>query len=107
MEEAQVTLTDVTYLGYQLVMGDVDLVGGRPYAQVRMIARIDRVLPSAPDPATGCIYRRFVVLPTSIEDLLQWKGDSGKNQITAACQLARETWDSLSTITMAPMVSLT
>jgi hypothetical protein len=91
MEEAQVVLGEMKFLGHQVVEGDPSLVGGGAYAQVRLVARLARILPSSRDPATGRTYRRFLCPCATVPELLQW-GLSGEAQMAAACRLARQVW---------------
>ena len=78
-EEVQVTISSIEYLGYQLIAAD------RDFAQVRLVALIDQIEQTAPDPSTGRCYTRLWVPPTELNDLLKW-GDSGNEQI--ACAMA-------------------
>jgi len=58
-EEIAVTVTELAYLGW-LAATDTN---GRLGADVRMIARLDRVLPSGPDPSSGRAKARLLVAP--------------------------------------------
>lgn len=87
-EEASATLCDLVFLGYQLVKGDPQQGGGIPYAQVRMVAKIARLFPPRPDPASGILYERLLVPADEAERLLGW-GMSGRQQIYVACRLAQ------------------
>lgn len=77
LEEAQVQIGLMEYLGYQLVE-DVE-----PFAQVRLIAILVKVLTADLDPSTGRQYRRMWVSPQMTNQLLGW-GDSGDQQIASA-----------------------
>ena len=55
VEELNVELSDIHYLGYLLVQED-----GDKYAQVRMIARIKDIGKKQIDPATGKTYERVM-----------------------------------------------
>lgn len=81
-EEVTVDIDEPHYLGYQLVDDGVF-----PYAQVRMVARLAAVHPSAPDPDNGRTYRRLLVHPSKAGDLLHW-GESGHQQAVAAATAA-------------------
>ena len=81
LEEVQVTITSPEYLGYQLISA------GEVFAQVRLVALIDQVLPRAIDPSTGRQYLRLLVPPTRSNDLLEW-GESGDKQIASAIAVA-------------------
>lgn len=80
-EEVQVTITSPKYLGYQLIAADVE------FTQVRLVALIGQILPSAPDPSTGRKYSRLWVPPSDSNDLLNW-GESGEEQIKSAIAAA-------------------
>jgi ADP-ribose pyrophosphatase YjhB (NUDIX family) len=91
LEEAQVVLGEVRFLGYQRVEGDLGLMDGTPYAQIRAIAQIAEILPSAPDPASGRVYRRFLCPASVVAGMLRW-GKAADTQAAAACRLAQQTW---------------
>ena len=76
-EEVQITISSLNYLGYQLVTTDEE------FAQVRLVALIDQIRPTAPDPSTGRKYRRLWVPLAQSNDLLKW-GKSGAEQIASA-----------------------
>ncbi|MEI9907819.1 MAG: NUDIX hydrolase [Actinomycetota bacterium] len=81
MEEVQVEISVPQYLGFQRVeSNDV-------FAQIRMIAKINHIFPSAIDPSSGRKYSRFLVPPSQLNALLQW-GTSGEKQIQSAIALA-------------------
>ncbi len=83
-EEVTVDIDEPHYLGYQQV-DEHD--GTPPYAQIRMIARIATVHPSAPDPDNGRTYHRLLVHPGKAGDLLNW-GKVGHQQASAATEAA-------------------
>ncbi|MDP1721078.1 MAG: NUDIX domain-containing protein [Candidatus Nanopelagicaceae bacterium] len=76
-EEIQTTIHSMGYLGFQLVNGI------EKFAQVRLVASIDKILPANKDPSTGRLYRRLLVPPRELNELLGW-GDSGERQIASA-----------------------
>ncbi len=76
-EESQVIISWTNYLGYQHIQGNEE------FAQVRYAALLDRLLPAAPDPASGRQYGRFWVPPMAVNALLGW-GESGALQVEAA-----------------------
>ncbi|GAB3291154.1 NUDIX hydrolase [Parasphingorhabdus pacifica] len=82
LEEVTVDIDDPHYLGYQCVDDGI-----APYAQVRMVSRITRVHPPAPDPDNGRIYRRLLIHPDKAGELLNW-GESGHLQAAAAANAA-------------------
>jgi len=88
-EEIQITITSPEYLGYQLI------TTGEEFAQVRLIALVDQILPPKPDLSTGRKYLRLWVPPKQTNKLLNW-GDSGDLQIASAVTAASNlgvTWD--------------
>jgi 8-oxo-dGTP pyrophosphatase MutT (NUDIX family) len=88
-EETQITITSPEYLGYQLITTEEE------FAQVRMIALVDQILPPKPDPSTGREYLRLWVPPKQSNELLNW-GESGDLQIASAVKAASNlgvTWD--------------
>ena len=87
VEEANTTLKDPIYLvGYQKIEGD----GDRPtYAQLRMVALIDKIGEKQPDPDNGETYDRILVAPEKAIELLGW-GEVGEKQIKEAYKIAQE-----------------
>ena len=83
LEEADVTLRDVTPLGYQEVQPEA----GEPFAQLRVAARVDRWLPATPDPDNGLVYPRVWVPLGEAAERLGW-GEPGRAQAAAAAQVA-------------------
>ncbi len=77
LEEVQATIGAWEYLGYQLVEGI------ETFAQVRLVAVIDRFLRTNADPSTGRKYLRVWVPPADLNELLRW-GESGERQIASA-----------------------
>lgn len=83
-EEVQVSITNPTYLGYQMV----DSADRAPYAQLRMAARLERLGPRTPDPDGGRVHaRRLYPFPEAVE-LLGW-GPSAERQFACAAATAR------------------
>jgi 8-oxo-dGTP diphosphatase len=72
-EEGQLILGAILPFGYRLVEGDPAVLGGKPYAQVRAVALVERLLPPAMDPATGRWYRRLAVPPEEALRRLAWE----------------------------------
>lgn len=83
LEEADVTVRDVVPLGYQEVRTDA----GEAFAQLRVAARVDRWLPSTPDPDNGQVYPRVWVPLSEAAERLGW-GAPGRAQAAAAAQVA-------------------
>lgn len=86
MEESQVTVADVVYLGYEQVWR-----AGRPQALVRTVARIGEFHPRQPDPDGGRLFRRLMTSLADAPGLLGW-GCSGVAQVQAAARIAEGRW---------------
>ncbi len=86
MEESQVTVTDVVYLGYEQVQR-----AGRPHALVRTVGRIGEFHPRHPDPDGGRLFRRLMTSLADASGLLGW-GCSGLAQARAATLIAEGWW---------------
>jgi len=86
MEESQVTVTDVVYLGYEQVQR-----AGRPKALVRTVGRIAEFRPRRPDPDGGRLFRRLMTSLAEAPSLLAW-GQSGVAQAQAAARIAEGWW---------------
>ena len=86
IEEANITLKNIHLLGYQLVEEDN---GVKPYAQVRMIAQIDKIFENRPDLDNGKLYERVFKTPKETINLLNW-GEVGRKQIEEAVKLAKK-----------------
>ena len=88
-EEVQITISSPRYLGYQFISV------GEKFAQVRLVAEIDQVQKAAPDSSTGRQYKRLLVPPIQVSELLKW-GKSGDQQIASAIATASKlgvNWD--------------
>ncbi|MCK9870301.1 NUDIX hydrolase [Nocardiopsis dassonvillei] len=82
-EEVQITITEPVYIGYQ----SVHRPGAEPYAQLRMVARLDQVGAREVDPAAGRVHvRRRCPFPVAV-DLLGW-GAAAVPQLNSALQAA-------------------
>ncbi len=86
IEEANITIKNIHLLGYQLVNENNEV---SPYAQVRMIAEIDKIFENRPDLDNGKIYERVFKTPEETIRLLNW-GEVGKKQIEEAVKLAKK-----------------
>ena len=87
LEEVNTTLKDPVYLvGYQIIEGDRDLP---PYAQIRMVAMIDKIGKKQPDPDTGETSDRLLTSPENAIKLLGW-GESAEKPIRRAFEIAKE-----------------
>ena len=83
IEELNVGLEDIHYLGYLLIEDDSD-----KYAQVRMIAKIKAINESHVDPATGKCYGRELVPATKVKEYLNYSDLAGNEMIEDAIKLA-------------------
>ncbi|OPC76778.1 hypothetical protein B4N89_45720 [Embleya scabrispora] len=81
-EEAGAVPGAHTYLGY-LHDHDALIYGGAPVARIRYAARLARLGPAQPDPATGREWRRLLVNPATAVDLLGWGRDGLREAHTA------------------------
>ncbi len=86
IEEANITIKNIHLLGYQLVNENNEV---KPYAQVRMIAQIDKIFENRPDLDNGKLYERVFKTPKETIDLLNW-GEVGRKQIEEAVKLAQK-----------------
>lgn len=75
LEESQVAITSPVYLGYVRVEE-----GSDHYAQLRYLAEVAELQPTAEDPATGKTYGREFVALDAVAGRLQW-GDHGLGQV--------------------------
>lgn len=87
LEEVNTTLKDPIFLvGYQVIEGDRDL---EPYAQIRMVAMIDKIGNKQPDPDNGKTFDRILTTPEKAIKLLGW-GESAEKPILKAFEIAKE-----------------
>ena len=87
IEELNIELEDIYYLGYLLVEDNSD-----KYAQVRMIAKIKEIYDSHIDPATGKVYGRELVTVDRVKDYLNYSDRAGNEMIDDAVQLAMDNY---------------
>lgn len=85
LEELNVELMDVHYLGYLLIQDN-----GEKYAQVRMIARIKDIGESHIDPDRGKMYERKLVAIDSVKDYLNYADEAGNRMLDDAIFMAKE-----------------
>jgi len=83
IEELNVELEDIMYLGYLLIEDNLD-----KYAQVRMIAKIKTIHDSHVDPATGKIYGRELVPMSKVKEYLNYSDSAGNEMIEDAIKLS-------------------
>ncbi len=86
IEEANITIKNIHLLGYQLATENNEV---KPYAQVRMIALIDKIFENRPDLDNGKLYERVFKTPKETIDLLNW-GEVGRKQIEEAVKSAKK-----------------
>jgi len=84
MEEINITIKKPIMVGYQEVN---EGNGKSPYAQVRMVAMLDEIKKSQPDPDTGEIYKRILTHPKRAIEKLNW-GEIGKLLVEEAVRIA-------------------
>jgi len=85
LEELNVLLEDIHYLGYLLISEKQE-----QYAQVRMIAKIKRVGVPRPDLDNGKIYKRFMANQKNVKEYLNYPDIAGKKLIEDAIALANK-----------------
>ena len=85
IEELNVELEDIRYLGYLLIEDDSD-----KYAQVRMIANIKSIHDIHVDPATGKTYGRELVPMSKVKEYLNYSDSAGNEMIEDAIKLAND-----------------
>ena len=79
IEELNIELEDIHYLGYLFVEEKSD-----KYAQVRMIAKIKNINENQIDPATGKMYGRELVAADKLKDYLNYSDYAGNKMIDDA-----------------------
>lgn len=89
LEELNVTLVDVYYLGYLLVEDD----NNEKYAQVRMVAKIKNIGEIKPDSNNGKIYKRFMSNIENVKDYLNYVDLAGNQLIDDAITMAKEKYE--------------
>ena len=86
LEEVNTTIEKPIYVGYQ----KIDLCDGTPeFAQVRMVAIIDKIGEKQPDPDNGETYDRLLTTYQNAIEIIGW-GDVLKNQIEDAVEIAKK-----------------
>lgn len=83
-EEVNCEISQLHYLGYQTVHGD-----GKPYAQLRYVAKIDKIGKNRPDLDGGKIYERLLVGQADAAKILDY-GPEGEQIIDAAIRVAKK-----------------
>lgn len=87
IEELNVEIEDVQYLGYLLVEED-----NEKYAQVRMIAKIKSIGPIKPDADNGKIYKRFMSKQENVKNYLEYEDIAGNEMIDDAIKIGNQNY---------------
>ena len=85
LEELNIELEDIHYLGYVLVEEKQER-----YAQVRMIAKIKNVGKVKSDIDNGKVYGRFMAKPINAKKYLNYQDLAGNQLIDDAIRIANE-----------------
>lgn len=86
LEELNVELQDIYYLGYLLV----DEGKSEKFAQVRMIAKVKNIGVVKPDMDTGKTYKRFMSNIQNVKSYLNYPDLAGNQLIDDAIDMAKE-----------------
>ncbi len=84
LEEVNTTIREIHYLGYLKVEDE-----NGTYAQVRMIAKIDKIGDKKPDPDNGKLYTRVLSSQKNTKSHMDY-GDGGNNMLEDAVKEANE-----------------
>jgi len=88
LEELNIMIEDIYYLGYLLVEEN-----NEKYAQVRMIAKIKKIGNNRPDMDNGKIYKRFMVNQDNVKRYLKYTDLAGNQMIEDAIKLANKKYN--------------
>ena len=88
LEELNIEIRDIKYLGYLLVCE-----GNEKYAQVRMIAKINKIGDNRSDLDNGKIYKRFMSSQVSVKKYLKYEDLAGNKMIDDALDLANKNYN--------------
>lgn len=109
LEESQVSFADPHYLGYVYDAEGAVYGGAGPCARARFTARIIRIGPAAPDPASGQTLLRLLAPAHQMVEQFDW-GEQVHQQADAAERVAREEWglrlSPEATITQVPLTGV-
>ncbi len=86
IEELNIELEDIHYLGYLLVEEN----NNEKYAQVRMVAKIKNIKENRPDIDNGKTYKRFMANIKNVKNYLQYRDLAGNQLIDAAISTTKE-----------------
>lgn len=90
IEEVNTTIGKPVIVGYQTFDNGKNELS---FAQVRMVALIDKILPAKPDPdGDGQTYGRILVSPQRALELLNW-GEPGKQMINETLRLLKKNFN--------------
>ena len=89
LEELNIEIKDIYYLGYLLVEED----SKERYAQVRMIAKIKNIGEIRPDEDTKKTYKRFMANPKNVKNYLNYSDLAGNQLIDDAITMAKEKYN--------------
>lgn len=88
LEELNVELEDVHYLGYLKVIED-----DKVYAQVRMIGKIKHIGELRADTDSGKVYKRFMAKQENVKLYLKYPDVAGTKLVDDAIKMANEVFD--------------
>lgn len=88
LEELNIELEDIHYLGYLLVEEEKE-----KYAQVRMIAKIKNIGSIKPDKDNGKVYGRFMSNQTNTKKYLNYQDLAGNQLIDDAIKKANQKYN--------------
>lgn len=89
IEELNIEIKDIYYLGYLLVEED----SKERYAQVRMIAKIKNIGYIRPDKDNGKTYKRFMANIKNVKNYLNYSDLAGNQLIDDAIIMAKEKYN--------------
>lgn len=89
IEEINVELEDIHYLGYFLVEED----NGDVYAQVRMTGKIKKINENRPDLDGGKQYRRFLSIINNVKKYLNYQDSAGNLMIDDAITMVKQKYE--------------
>ncbi len=88
IEELNVEIEDISYLGYLQVEED-----NYKYAQVRMIAKVKKINEIRPDLDNGKIYKRYIANQNNVKKYLDYKDLAGNQMLDDAIKMANEKYN--------------
>ena len=88
LEELNIEIKDVSYLGYLLVEEN-----NKKYAQVRMISKISQINKNRPDIYNGKLYGRFLSNVDNVKKYLNYSDLAGNMMIDEAIKKAKNIYD--------------